>query len=175
MFRILLLILLTAASANAREVTDEDRRVVTGLAAQYGIGFAEGPAADMLATFPPPVIEVLAARAGATPERFTIVSAGQLDGWRRVATVESLDMDVNGAPAGETRAGRPYLLIPTDMIVSSEMTGRVRARGSTLALEHAGRWYMAQIHAPDQQTAVREAFPDFEGVTFPQPTTEPVR
>ena len=175
MFHILLVLFLWAAApASARDVTDDDRRAVTGLAAQFGLGLAEGPAANMLRTLAPPVIEVLAARTGTTQEHFTAVMAGQIDGWRRVAQVESLGMDVDGAPAGRTLAGRPYLLIPTEMVVASEMTGRVRSEGPTLALEHEGRWYMAQIHTPDLRSALREAFPDFEDVTFPRQEIEPL-
>ena len=176
MFRsLLLLVFLAATPAGTREVTDGDRRAVTALAAQFGLGLAEGPAADMLQTLPPPVIEVLAARTGTTPERFTAVMAGQIDGWRRLAQVESLDMDVNGAPAGRTPAGRPYLLIPTEMVVASEMTGRVRSTGVTLALEIEGRWYMAQVHTADLQSALREAFLDFEDLTFPEQEVKPLR
>lgn len=89
--------------------------------------------------------------------------------------VHSFTMDVAKAEQGQLADGTPYFLIPTETIMSTGGEGKTLMRSATLALLETDVWYLVRGSDAQQVAVLREAYPEYEAVTFPDATMELVK
>jgi hypothetical protein len=86
--------------------------------------------------------------------------------------MESFLMDMSGAIAKELPDGTPYMLIPTETIVSAGEGGKFAMRSHTLALMDEGKWYLLRISDPQPLVILMKVYPQYKGVSFPSGSNE---
>ena len=161
-----------APPALAREVTEADRAEIAAVVGEFAEVVEIGDMPGLVGFIPPPMVTTIARANGmsedALMEAMAFAMMQAMDG----VSFESFEIDLAAAESGETPAGRPYLIAPTTSIMQVEGTGRVTATSTTLALEDEGRWYIARIDDASQLAVLRDTYPDFEGIDFPEGTME---
>ena len=163
----LLAALAWTATAEAREVTDEDRATVAALVEQVDTATEQGDFVAVMDVVPPAILTRMGEASGlSTDELRDAMRAGMEEVMAEVEIV-SANMDLGSAETGETSSGRPYLVIPTETVME---TGgqQVRSETNTLALEEGGQWYLARVDDETQIRILQDVFPDFAGVEFPE-------
>ena len=83
--------------------------------------------------------------------------------------------DMARAEHGQVADGTPYLLIPTETVMTTGGEGKTLMRSATLALLDDGAWYLVRGSDAQQVASLREAYPEYEAVAFPDATMELVK
>ena len=156
-----------AAPAFAREVTAEDREAVSALIAQVDAAMESGDVMGAMDVIPPQLTERMAENFGISSEDLVRAMRASLEEAMAEVEIESSEMSLDAAEEGETSTGRPYLMIPTETVMT--VAGdTMRNESVTLALEDEGSWYLVRIDDINQIAMVQDLYPDFAGVEFPR-------
>lgn len=159
--------------ALAQEVTAADRARIEARIDILEQALAGGDFAASMDVTPPALRAALASRFGVTEAEMRAAVAAAMGPMMAEVTFVSYEMDVPGAAVRTTPVGgRTYLMIPTTTVMDVEETGRIRVRTDTLALEEAGDWYLVRVQEAAQITILREVYPEFADVDFPEGMTE---
>lgn len=87
--------------------------------------------------------------------------------------IESFSIDFDKAEYRELKSGEPYALLPTTTVVAlGGDKGRVQQKTHTLAMMDEGKWYLISIGDTPQLLMLRDVYPDFSGVEFPNGSME---
>lgn len=170
---LLLPVLLAAASGatKARELTPQE---ATGLAAEvedFGSAMESGDLETVSATIPPRVLDHIARSAGVDTDILRSIIIEQMEDVFAENPLEGFAMDAGNAIHRELADGAPYALVPTETDV--EVDGRtMRMRSHTLALMDQGEWYLLRVSEAQQIAILRQVYPEFAEVEFPESTVE---
>ena len=168
--------LMFGAPALAQEVTADDRARIEARIDTLEHALDGGDLAATLDVTPPALRAALARRLGVTEAEMRRLMAEAMGPTMAEVTFVSYEMDVPGAAIRTTPVGgRTYLMIPTTTVMDVKDAGRVRVRTGTLALEEAGDWYLIRVQEEAQVTMLREVYPEFAEVAFPEGVTELVQ
>src|SRR5690606_34122935 len=97
-------------------------------------------------TIPPRVMEFIAKQAGLEVDALRTVVVQQMEAALAAVDLEEFGMDMDALKQAELADGEPYALIPTETVMNSEATGRMRAKSETLALLDEGQWYLVRVN-----------------------------
>jgi len=162
--------------ALAQEVTDADRVQIEARIDILEQALADGDFAASLDVAPPALRAALARRFGITEAEMRALMAEAMGPMMAEVTFVSYEMNVPGAAIRTTPVGgRTYLLIPTTTVMDVKDAGRVRVRTETLALDEAGEWYLVRVQEAAQVSILRELYPEFADVEFPEGVTDLVQ
>jgi hypothetical protein len=168
-----LALVLVAGAGWARPLNDQETASLAATVEGFGAAVREGNDARIVQIAPPKYIGALARRTGATPDEVVamIIKAQQQMFQEGGIKIESFRMELAGAGHKELASGTPYLLIPTQTIVSVAAQS-FRQRSHTLALLEDGKWFLLQIADAPQLEFLLDAYPEFAGVEFPTGSVE---
>lgn len=167
--------LVTAGAAMARDLTDAENASLTDVVAKFGTAMTGSDIAALVKAIPPRIIRQMAERDG-TSEAEISTALAQLIGDTMVAMpVKSFALKLPEAAHKELADGTPYLLIPTDTVMDAGGADKVLIRASTLALLDGSEWYLLRTNDAQLVSVLREAYPDYVGVEFPEATLEPYK
>jgi len=79
------------------------------------------------------------------------------------------ELDLQNTVKNESSSGRIYLLIPTATVIKSKES-LIRRESHTLAFVDNKVWYLVRLDEDTQIMFLKEAYPEFENVTFPKST-----
>ena len=79
------------------------------------------------------------------------------------------ELDLQNAVKNESSSGRIYLLIPTTTVMQSKES-LILGESHTLAFVDDKVWYLVRLDKDTQIMFLKEAYPEFENVTFPKGT-----
>ena len=150
-----------AQAINASQMEALGKRV-----AEFDTAILEGDFDTIIEAVPPKVLDAMAARFSITPEQMRSVFKVQAAQAMQQVEIVSFAMDVDAAEPGETPAGVPYVLIPTETVMELDSMGRAVARSKTVALLDGSAWYLVRVDDDSQITVLREAYPGFADVRF---------
>lgn len=170
----LALALILASALPAAAFDAADRNAVTQEVAGFEKAVENKDYAVFFDTVPPKMMQVIADQAGMPVEALEKAMEAQITKAMGSVQMESFKMDTAAMETGETSAGRAYAKIPTESVMVAPNLGKIRATNTTLALRDEDEWYLVRIDSPAQLSILRKAYPDFEGVSFPQGTMEAV-
>ena len=137
------------------------------------IGMVEaGQYSAMIEFLPPKVVQTIADTFGVTADEAIEASRQMVDEVMSQVTILAFDIDRAGARTFVTPDGsRQYVILDLNMLMETQGI-RVKAVSPNLAFEDEGIWYIMDINDPAQANILREAYPEFEGVTFEPGTME---
>lgn len=131
-----------------------------------------GQFSAMIEFLPPRVLQTIADTYGVTAEEALEASREAVDELMAQVTIVAFDIDLAGAETFITPDGsRQYVVLDLHMLMAMEGI-QVKARSPNLAFKDDGIWYIMDVNDPAQATILREAYPEFEGVTFEPGTME---
>jgi hypothetical protein len=168
-------LLVVACTTTAYTLPPEDRAAIATRVAGFEWAFVNNDTTEIVNVVPPRIISTIAEDSG-VPEALLRSEMAKLT---REATrdvkVLSFGMSLDNAEFLTTPSGRPYGLIPTQTVVQMQDGQKLQSDTHTLTLEDGGAWHLIRIDEPRQIEIMREVYPDFENVTFPQGSAKVVR
>jgi hypothetical protein len=168
-----LLLVLVPCAASARSLNDREKAALAATVKSFEVAMREYNFARVVQTLPPRFLAALARRFGVSPDDIVAAMTKSMKQTLEsgVAKIESFGFDLGPALYKEAPNGTPYVLIPTQTVVS--VSGRrVREKGHTVALLDEGQWYLLRIEGALQLQILREVYPEFGSVEIPSGSTE---
>lgn len=127
---------------------------------------AAGQYSAMIEFLPPKVLQTIADTFGATADEAREASRQVVDEVMRQVTIIDYHVDLAGAGTFVTPDGsRPYVIFNISMLMETQGI-QIKAVSPNLAFMDEGVWYLMDPSDPAQAGFLREAYPEFEGVTF---------
>ena len=162
------------ASVDAPPVTQADQAGIEASVAAFATAM-DARRFDIIIDFiPPRVIDAVAVKMGASAADFKSQFAVRAAEALKVVKLVSFEMDMPAAVAGVTPGRRrAYMLIPSESVMELPTGRRLRSKSTTLALKDDDRWYLIRVEHPSQILLLRQVYPDFADVEFPQGSITP--
>ena len=120
---------------------------------------------------PPRMLEHIAVRAGVGVDKLRSVIVEQMADLVEQVTLHSFGMDLTKAENRELADGTPYVLIPTETVMSMDGS-KMAMRSHTLALLDGGVWHLVRISEAHQLEILRQVYPEYVDVEFPRGSME---
>jgi hypothetical protein len=175
MIRILLVaaaLFVAACTTFGYSVPAEDRDAIATRIANFERAFMNNDTVEIVNVVPPRLISAIARDGGVSEALLRSEMAKLTREATRDARVISFGMSLDAATFLTTPTGKPYGLIPTQTVVQTADGTKLQSNNSTLTFEDGGVWYLIRIDEGRQVALMREVYPEFEGVTFPEGTAE---
>ncbi|MGL4238913.1 hypothetical protein [Tabrizicola sp.] len=171
-----LLIATGPLAAMAEELPVEVREALTDRVDAFTELMLTGRVADGMDFLPEEFVAGKALQVGMPLEEFESAMRAQMAVAEVGLKVESFTMDMDRASYETTPDGsRPYVMIPTEFVMTIEGAGTNKLVGNTLAIENEGVWYLISTDEPNEGKFISSIYPEFEGVTFSPRVIEPVQ
>ena len=167
-----LLPLATAWQAEARSLDDKEKTALSATIAEFDAAMRASNFNRVVATVPPKVVTAIASKANVDVEKLRVMMVDLMKNMLKSVKIESFSMDTKGMEYKETPTGTPYALVPTETVVAAGDQGRFKQKSQTLALIDEGKWYLVRMSDLQQLVVVREVYPEFMNVEFPQGSME---
>ena len=161
--------------AAARDITDAESVMLTAAVETFDKAMESKDVPILVSAIPPRLIKQMAEHDKASEDDIRKAMGDLIGQTLEALPVHSFTMNMAKAERGALTDGTPYLLIPTETLMSTGGEGKTLMRTATLALLDAGVWYLVRGSDAQQVTALREAYPEYEAVVFPDATMELVK
>ena len=159
------------ATASARELTTTERQALPGALGSFRDALAAQDVVTVMSFIPPPVAEGMAEHMGMTVPDMVRALADRTAESGDLVSVRSVALDLDAAEALEA-GGEPYLLIPTEIVVTFPEAGTIRERSHTLAFPEQGEWRLLRLGDDEGRTLLKVVYPRFSDVDLPESTVE---
>lgn len=170
-----LLLCFAGAGAIARDITEAETAKLTDAVTRFDEAIKAKDINVLVKAIPPRILKQMAARDGVSEVEISKAMADLIDQTMQALPVHSFKMKLKEADRGELQDGTPYLLIPTDTVMDAGGADKVVMRAPTLALLDGNEWYLIKTNDPQLVSVLREAYPDYVGVEFPEAVMEPFK
>lgn len=166
---IVLAVALTAA--HARDVQPNEMAALETRIADFENAIRANDFEGTIAVVPPPMLEAIAQTANVSVDQLKAAIAEQMASMQGSIEFESFGMALDEATEAELPDGNPYLLIPTQSVINIPDVGTMTSDTHTLAFQDAGEWYLVRIEDQNQIDILRQVYPGFADVEFPESNT----
>ena len=150
----------------------EDRAAISARIAGFERAFVNNNTTQIINVIPPRMITAIAAKGGVAEVDLRREMAKATRRVTQNVEVISFGMALDQARFLTTSSGRPYGLISTQTVIKSPTGQTLQSNNTTLTLEDGGTWHLIRIDEELQINLLREVYPEFDGVTFPEGTTK---
>lgn len=164
-----------AGSVLARDLTDAESATLTTAIDDFDKAVEGKDVPVLVKAIPPRLIKTMAEHDKASEDDIRKALSDLIGQTLEALPVSSFTMNVAKAQQGQSTDGTPYLLIPTEMVMTTGGEGKTLMRTATLALLDGGVWYLVRGSDAQQVAVLREAYPELEAVVFPDATMELVK
>lgn len=168
------LAVLAIAPAAAREVTEEEAAALSEAVDAFDTAMQTKNIEGITAVVPPKVLDKIASQNGLTSEALMEAMVQQVGQLMENVTLTDFGMDLDAAEYLETADGTPYALIPTHTTIDAG-AGKVDSSATTLGLLDGEDWYLVRTDDAATIAILKEVYPQFADVEFPQGTLEPAQ
>lgn len=157
-----------SASSHARSITTDEKAALETLITRFNKAIGDGDHSQVVdLSMSPRMLSYIAEKAKLPVDKFREQIIGLTKKVMASVKLESYGMDMIKADYRTLADGTPYLLIPTETVMTVDQT-RAVGKSNTLALLDSGRWYLIRISDKAQIDLLREVYPQFQGAEFPQ-------
>ena len=164
--------LFAAACAAPYTLPADDRADIAARIAGFERAFLSGNTTEIVNVVPPRMIAAIATDAGVSEDLLRTEMAKLTREAARDVEVVSFGMSLDSAEFLTTPTGRVYGLIPTQTVVRTPGGAQLQSSNQTLTLEDGGIWYLIRIDDARQIDLMRQLYPDFKDVNFPEGTSK---
>ncbi|MBK1867824.1 hypothetical protein [Taklimakanibacter albus] len=168
-------VLCLAGTASARDLTDAESTMLNSAVEMYDKAMEGKDVPILVKAIPPRIIKQMAEHDKASEDDIRKALGDLIGQTLEALPVHSFTMDMAKAEHGHVADGTPYLLIPTETVMTTGGEGKTLMRTATLAMLDGDLWYMVRGSDAQQVAALREAYPEYETVVFPDATMELVK
>ena len=161
-----------AVPASARSLEAKETVALNDTVDDFNAAMSEQNFERVVRTIPPKVIGSLAGKAKVTPDQIRELVINLMKTALATVKIESFGMNLKAAEFKELASGAPYALIPTITVMDLGDKGRFQQKSHTLGLLDEGKWYLVRVSEVAQLMILREVYPEFAGVEFPQGSME---
>jgi hypothetical protein len=172
---VVMLLSLPGAGALARDLTDAENVMLTTAVDSFDKAMESKDVPILVKAIPPRIIRQMAEHDKVSEDEIRKTMGDLTSQTLEALPVHSFTMNVAKAERGQLADGTPYLVIPTDTIMSTGGEGKTLMRAQTLALLEGDTWYLVRSSDTQQVSALREAYPEYEAVVFQEATMELVK
>ncbi|MFZ5674534.1 MAG: hypothetical protein ACOZAM_16380 [Pseudomonadota bacterium] len=164
-----------APAVPARDLTDAETTTLGAAVEIYDKAMEGKDVAVLVKAIPPRIIKQMAEHDKASEDDIRKALGDLIGQTLEALPVHSFTLDMARAEHGQVADGTPYLLIPTETVMTTGGEGKTLMRSATLALLDDGAWYLVRGSDAQQVASLREAYPEYEAVAFPDATMELVK
>ncbi|MBE7185644.1 MAG: hypothetical protein INR68_14700 [Methylobacterium mesophilicum] len=164
-------LLLFATPLAARDLTPEENAALQQTVTRFDRAMRDGDLETIVEVIPPRVLKQIGDRAGLDVASVRAATVQQMRSLMSQVKIESFSLDLPKAEHKELTDGTPYLLVPTETVVAAEGT-RTKTISDTLAMLDENKWYLLRVSDANQVGMLRQVYPPFAGVSFPETRTE---
>jgi hypothetical protein len=158
--------------AYARSLDAKETAALTETVDAFNAAMSTQNFERVVQTIPPKVLVSLGAKANVTPDQIREMVITLMKTALATVKIESFGMDMKAVQFKELASGAPYALIPTVTVMDVGDKGRFQQKSHTLGLLDEGKWYLVRVSEVAQLMILREVYPEFAGVEFPQGSME---
>ena len=170
-FAFMALFILGLTVAQARDVQPDEMAALETRIATFEDAIRANDFEGTIAVVPPPMLEAIAQTANVSVEELKSAIAEQMASMQGSIEFESFGMELDEATEAELPDGNPYLLIPTQSVINIPDVGTMTSDTHTLAFQDGGEWYLVRIEDQNQIDILRQVYPGFADVEFPESST----
>jgi len=162
-------------SASARDLTDAENTMLNTAVETYDKAMESKDLQILVRAIPPRIVRKMAEHDKVSESDIRKTLAELIGQTLEALPVQSFTMNMAEAQQGQIADGTPYLLIPTETVMTTGGEDKTLMRSATLALQDEGLWYLVRGSDAQQVAILREAYPEYEAVAFPDATMELVK
>jgi len=171
----LLSCLMTTDPSTARDLTAAESAKLADTVTKFDAAMGSKDLSALVKAIPPRIVKQMAERDGTTEAEINKALAELIDTSMSAMPVQSFALKLPEATHKELADGTPYLLIPTDTVIDAGGADKALMRAPTLALLDGSEWYLLKTNDAQLVSILREAYPDYAGIEFPEATMEPYK
>lgn len=164
-----------AQNVQARDLTDAESTMLNSAVEMYDKAMEGKDVPILVRAIPPRIITQMAEHDKASEDDIRKALGDLIGQTLEALPVHSFTMDMAKAKHGHVADGTPYLLVPTETVMTTGGEGKTLMRSATLVMLDGDLWYMVRGSDAQQVAALREAYPEYESVVFPDATMELVK
>ena len=157
--------------AQARDLTAAERDSLPVAIDSFRAALAAQDVVTVMSFVPPPILARMAERFGMTTPDMVRNMADRTEATGGLVTVHSVAVDLDGSRTLDAD-GEPYLLIPTEIVITFPNVGKVVETSHTLAFSEAGEWRLVRLGDPEGRDLLRMAYPRFAEIELPESVVE---
>ncbi len=172
-FLFLLFILPAVSAASARDVTDAEKAELGSEIDRFDAALTQSDFKSVSNTIPPKVLDAIASKAGITRKQLNAALTTQMQMALASVKLTEFEMDRDATEYSQTADGTPYALVPTRTLIEAQGK-KMETRSYTLGLIDGERWYLLRVNDAQQLLILREVYPAFAKVEFPNGSTKVV-
>lgn len=155
----------------AQEIAPGDRSDIAARIDAFDAAIRAGRMGDTLDFLPPRVLQSMIEQSGVSEKDFRATTVADAAEALKVVKLVSTTMDMNVARVGLTsQPRRPYMLIPTNILMEIPNGRRMRIQTTTLAMKESERWYLISIDSKPKLDRFTALYPEFASVEIPPAT-----
>ncbi len=163
-------------AAFAQAITEPDKAAIQSRVDAFDAVMRAGQMGNTIDFVPPAMLDVMAAKFDITADQLREATKAQMGAMTDQVRIDDFAMDLGSATYAVTPDGKVgYALIPTTTVMTVEGGGKMKGSSQTLALQDGGTWYLMRIDDASQADILRETYPAFEGVEFPEGSIEAIQ
>ena len=164
--------LMPGSAVRAREFDGKEKAELATTVADFNAAMVEARYDRIVKTIPPRVLAAMAEKAGTTSEKLVPDMISLMQALLEKVKIESFSMDLAKADYKEAKSGMPYVLIPTETVMSIGGKDRIKETSSTLGIIEDGQWYLLRVADPGQLAIMRDVYPELSDLAIPTGSQE---
>lgn len=161
---IVLSLFLTLSQLSAFENASIERRI-----SDFRKAISNNDWDGIVSVIPPRLLKTMAKNFDIEVDVLIAATKEQTKNSMASVSIVSFELDLENAIKNQSASGRIYLLIPTTTVFKIEES-KVLGESHTLAFVDDEVWYLIRLGDGAQIGFVKEAYPEFENVNFPEGT-----
>lgn len=161
-----------SVGVQARSLEDKEKASLAATVTEFNSAMAAKNFDRLAETVPPKILASLGAKAQVPVEDVRKAMMDVIKMTFAQVIVDSFSMDFAGAEYKVLANGTPYALIPTETVILVPEQGKVSNKSHSLALLDEGKWYLVRVSEAAQLMILKDVYPEFAGVEFPQGSME---
>lgn len=161
---IMLSLFLTLSQLNAFENASIERRI-----SDFREAISNNDWDGIVSVLPPRLLKTMAKNFDLEVDVLIAAIKEQTKNSMTSVSIVSFELDLENAIKNQSASGRIYLLIPTTTVLKTEKS-KLLGESHTLAFVDDEVWYLIRLGDGAQIMFVKEAYPEFENVNFPEGT-----
>lgn len=165
---ILAALLFSVGMATAKEA---DRSSLEETVVAFKSAMAGGDFDAVMSMVPKKVFNRMAEDLEVSPERLNALVVDQMETVLKDVNILEFEMQATDFDVEETEPGTAYVFLPTRTVVEVQDT-KVETKSHTLALRDGDVWSLVRIDDAAQLRILRDVYPGFVDVEFPQNTVK---
>lgn len=169
----LLLALSLPSIVSARELTASEKTNLTDRVVSFTTAFQQSDFEEIGKAVPPKIIEAIAVKAGVSVDRLREAQRSAMQTTLAAAKIVEFSLDENNVEYKQTPDGTPYALIPTRTVIHVEQ-GKIETLSHTLGLLDGPAWYLLRVGEMYQVSILRQVYPSFASIEFPESSLKAV-